>query len=149
MPLEMMRVAHGPSGRSGTRLERAVQRRAAGPSTGLVERDTSACGAPARGGALPDDDAAGETTTAPDHWIRRGHSGGAGRVEERAACIDVGVASPLLPEERVHVLLRVERHQVVDSFADADVADRQPEIVRDGYRDSALCGPSSFVSTIR
>src|SRR4029078_9928888 len=45
-------------------------------------------------------------------------------------------ALPLLFEQRVDVFLRGERDQVVDAFADADVADRQLQIVRDGNRDA-------------
>ena len=42
---------------------------------------------------------------------------------------------------RVDVLLRRERNQIVDALADADVANRQLEIVRDGDRYAALRGP--------
>ena len=47
---------------------------------------------------------------------------------------------PLLLEQRVDVLLRRERDQVVDAFADADVADRQLQIVGDRDGDAALGG---------
>ncbi len=43
-------------------------------------------------------------------------------------------------EERVHVFVGGERDQVVDPFADADVTDRQFQIVRDRDDDAAFGG---------
>src|SRR5688572_1683700 len=47
-------------------------------------------------------------------------------------------ALPLLLKERVDVILWRERNQVIDPFADADVPDRQLEVVSDRHRDAAL-----------
>src|ERR1035437_3516260 len=46
--------------------------------------------------------------------------------------------SPVLLEKTVYVLVGVERNEIVDRLADADVADRQLQIVGDRHRDAAL-----------
>src|SRR3989449_6119352 len=48
---------------------------------------------------------------------------------------------PLLFEQAVDVLVHIEWHEVVDPLADADVADRQLEIVRDRDGDAAFRRP--------
>src|ERR1051325_9392984 len=47
-------------------------------------------------------------------------------------------------EQTVDVLVGVERHEVVYRFADADVADRQLQIVRDGDGHTAFGGAVEF-----
>src|SRR5207244_2587319 len=54
----------------------------------------------------------------------------------RAPCTAWG--SPFFFEQSVDVLGRIERYQIVDALADADVANRQLEIVRDRHGDAAL-----------
>src|SRR5688572_28051336 len=56
----------------------------------------------------------------------------------RAPAASIARHLPLLMEQRVDVNLGRERNEVVDAFADADVADGQLQIVCDGDRDAAL-----------
>src|SRR2546428_13584766 len=54
---------------------------------------------------------------------------------------NVAALLPLLFEQAVDVLGHVERHEVVDPLADADVADRQLEVVRKRDGDAAFRRP--------
>src|SRR2546427_11065931 len=54
---------------------------------------------------------------------------------------NVAALLPLLFEQAVDVLGHVERHEVVDPLSDADVADRQLEIVRNPDGDPAFRRP--------
>ena len=47
-------------------------------------------------------------------------------------------------EETVHVIFRVEHHQVVDLFADPDVTDREVQLLRDRDRDPTFRGSIQF-----
>src|SRR3982751_2809903 len=61
------------------------------------------------------------------------------RARARAMCWR-SVTSPFVLEQRGGVVLGGERDQIVDAFADADVADRQLQVVGDGHGDATLGG---------
>ena len=118
-------------------LERAVQGCATRARAGFVERDDLGV---RHAGALvcpcPTIVPSGETTDAPT--IGLGVVWPRPRSASRSAPAASAASLPLLLEERVDVLVRREREQIVDAFADADVSDRQLQIVRDRDGDAAL-----------
>src|SRR4029079_4950346 len=56
----------------------------------------------------------------------------------RARRMNAASRSVTLDEEGIDVRVRVERHEIIQLLADADVADRQAQVVRDRNRDAAL-----------
>src|SRR5688500_5492097 len=46
--------------------------------------------------------------------------------------------SPFGFKQRIHILIHVERHEIVDGLADADIADGQLQLACDGDGDAAL-----------
>src|SRR5687768_1110864 len=132
-----------------TRLERAEQRRAARKIAGFVDR-THFRVRPTRALviSLTDDGAVISHDDRADHRVRTRRAAPALRKIERTVhVLEVGQHPapgsgplPLRFEQRVHVFIDVERYEIIDGLADADIADRQLELARDCDGDAALRG---------
>ncbi len=114
------------------RFQVEIQGRAARAVAGLLEASTSACFSPrrygCRGRRLRRSRA---TITAPTHGFGEA-SATPCAASSSACCMNcfVGSGARLISvEQRIHEVLRIERQQVADLLADADVAHRQAQLL--------------------